>query len=282
MIDEAERKKRMVLVNRIAIGMAEMNHDPILTRTNILTESTFQGNPRSEEELDSQKPVARTTGGGRYFTYVRMDGRGQIDIIWPSGIEKTIKFWIPEEYLSPERSQLPQSSRVQEVPLTNVVPTGYGTEVEQALQRMKKVDPRVPFSISEIPGFPFSNFTKMQEAIQDRRFAIAKFSFQQDPTILKLVAPTSRYIYLASTAATFTIPLVSVVLALTVSAWFFLGLLYFLIGSRLTINIWKNTILEAAHNSEASFCLLFYSSKINAYDLTSSTEYEWQKLTGKS
>lgn len=276
MSEADEKKKRLELVKRIAIGMAERNGDPILSKTQILTESTFEGKPKSADELDRQNPVATQEDGGRYFPHVRMDGRGQLNIIWPSGIEKTIKFWIPEEYLEDE----PSGDR----PGPTSVPTAgqsTGTELEQALQRMRNVDPRVPFSISEIPGFPFTDFSEMQQQIRSGRFAIAKFSFHQEPTILGLVASGSRFLYSASIAATYLIPLASVVLAFTVSHWFWLGLLYFFVGARFTINIWKNSILRAAFHSEPAFCLLFYSSKINAYDLATSTEYEWQQLTGK-
>jgi hypothetical protein len=63
---------------------------------------------------------------------------------------------------------------------------------------------------------------------------------------------------------------------------FWFGLLYFIIGSRITTRVWKNAILRAAYSSEYAFCLLFYASKINAYDLADSIEYEWKQLTNKS
>lgn len=156
------------------------------------------------------------------------------------------------------------------------------TEVEKALQRVQLADPKVPFSISQIPEFPFSDFAKMQEAVLAGTFIIAKFSFLQDPTILSLVAPASRILHLASTAATYLVPLISVILAFSVSHWFWFGLLYFFIGSRFTIKIWTNAIVRAAYLSEPAFCLLFYTSKISAYDPIYSIEYEWQLLTGKN
>jgi hypothetical protein len=147
---------------------------------------------------------------------------------------------------------------------------------------MKKVDPSVPTSISQIPGFPFSDFVEMQKAIRAHRFVIAKFSFHQDFDILKLVSSASRYLYLVSMLATFIVPLISVILAFAISHLFWFGLLYFIIGSRITTRVWKNAILRAAYSSEYAFCLLFYASKINAYDLADSTEYEWQQLANNS
>jgi hypothetical protein len=46
----------------------------------------------------------------------------------------------------------------------------------------------------------------------------------------------------------------------------------------MTITIWKTSILSAAYGSESAFCLLFYTSKIKAYDNTTGVEYEWQKI----
>lgn len=280
MIDDRDRAKRMEIVERIAVGMAERNNDPILAKTKIISESSFQGNPKSEEELDSQKPIATQADGGRYFTHVRMDGRGQIDIVWPSGIEKVFKFWIPEEYLTASRDDkaLAMHSDMSN-PSKETEECNQGTELENALKRMRKVDPRVPMSLGNIPGFPFTDFRDMQRAIQSGKFAIARFSFHQEPTILELISPRSHMVYVASMFATYLVPIAMVILAFTVSHWFWLGLLYFFVGARITISIWKKSILEAAHHSESAFCLLFYTSKINAYDLTTSTEYEWQQLT---
>ena len=154
-------------------------------------------------------------------------------------------------------------------------------EIYEALQRIKKIDPDVPTSISKIPSFPFTDFQKLQNAIREGKFAIAKFSFHQDTDILRAVSPGSQTLHNVFTLATLIVPVASVILAFSVSYWFWLGLLYFFIGSRLTISCWKNIILGAAHRSESAFCLLFYTSKINAYDLTNSTEYEWRQLTQK-
>jgi len=152
-------------------------------------------------------------------------------------------------------------------------------QLYEALKRMKKVDPSVPSSISKIPGFPFSNFVEMQKAIRAHKFVIASFSFHHDFDILGLVSPGRRHLYLVSMFATFIVPLVSVILAFVISHLFWFGLLYFFIGTKITTRVWKNAVLRAAYSSECAFCLLFYTSKINAYDPANSTEYEWQQLT---
>lgn len=281
MNDAIETEKRLQIVRRIAIGMAQRNNDPILADVHILTASTYEGKPKSEEELDRRNPVATQTDGGRYFTHVRMDGRGQLNIIWPTGVEKTLKFWIPEKYLTEETADGDRSEHSQAPTQRLQIPQNQASELELAMQRMKKADSNVPISLSGIPRFPFTDFSTMQSTIDAGRFAIAKFSFHQDLTILGLVSPRSRFLYVASMVATYIIPIASVVLAFTVSHWFWFGLLYFFVGARLTITIWKNSILRAAYHSELAFCLLFYTSKINAYDLTTSTEYEWQQLKKK-
>lgn len=278
MIDDAERVKRLAVVRRIAVGMAERNNDPILAKTKILSESTFQGSPKSGEELDAKNPVATQSDGGRYFSHVRMDGRGQLNIIWPSGNEKTFKFLIPEEYLSNEGQELAAKPLPKAPTQQAGVPA---SEMDQAIIRIRNVDPQFPTSISQIPTFPFTSFGEMQKAIAAGKFAIAKFSFHHDPTILGLVSPGRSLFYTVSMLASYLVPIVSIVLAFAVSHWFWLGLLYFFIGARLTGSIWKTSILKAAYSSESAFCLLFYTSKINAYDLTNAAEYEWQQITEK-
>lgn len=151
-------------------------------------------------------------------------------------------------------------------------------ELEATLQRIKAVDPRAPIRIAEIIGFPFADFTEMQREIRAGNFIIAKFAFLQEPVTLKLVNPKSWLLYSTSVAATYLIPIISILLAFTVSHWFWLGLIYFIIGTRFTVGIWTSSIIQAAFHSELAFCLLFYSSKINTYDLRSSREYEWQLL----
>ena len=99
MIDIAQQDKRMALVRRIAIGLAKANNDPILADTKILTRSTFQGNPATEQELDASNPAAVGGDGARFFPHVRRDGRGQLLIRWVNGKEETLKFWIPDAYL---------------------------------------------------------------------------------------------------------------------------------------------------------------------------------------
>jgi multisubunit Na+/H+ antiporter MnhG subunit len=99
--------------------------------------------------------------------------------------------------------------------------------------------------------------------------------------MLRLIDPASSRLHTGSTLATFLVPLICIVLAFSVSAWFLFGLLYFIVGTRVTTSIWSSAILKAAHNSESAFCLLFYGSKINCYDLRSHAEYEWELIQKK-
>ncbi|MDB2640833.1 hypothetical protein N9Y63_08225 [Akkermansiaceae bacterium] len=94
-----ERQNRWETIRRIAIAMAEKNGDSILAEIEVESETTYEGLPKLESELDGRNPAITQTDGGRYYLWVREDGRGQIDINWPSGLERTLKFWIPEKYL---------------------------------------------------------------------------------------------------------------------------------------------------------------------------------------
>jgi len=108
------KENHYITIIRVAKAMAEKNGDPILSDINILSKNIFQGNAKSPVELDSYyrqsmdrvqlppslldscSPAAIQSDGGRYYPYIRADGRGQLDIKWPSGIEVTIKFLIPD------------------------------------------------------------------------------------------------------------------------------------------------------------------------------------------
>jgi hypothetical protein len=273
MIDDIDKENRMVLVRRIAIGLAKQSDDPILADTNILSRRTFQGKPKTEQELDSRKPVAVCSNGGRYFTHVRMDGRGQILVVWPSGFEETIKFWIPEAYLNRER-EIGAASPTSTIPSVDVT----GSELEQAVGRIRAADPNFPISVSEISALPLTSFDEIKSAVSSGNFAIGGFSFHHNLMILRLVAPTAKPAYIVSMLATYLVPLVCTVLALTTSPWLWLGLLYFFAGASITTFIWSKAIISAALQSEAAFCLLFYFSKISLNDLTTSRRYDWQQI----
>lgn len=98
-IPEAEREKIRVVLERIAMAAASENGDPILNDISVISQRTMNLAPRTIAELHAAGPVAVDRSGGRYFVYVRTDGTGQIDIRWTSGIEKTVKFSVPERYL---------------------------------------------------------------------------------------------------------------------------------------------------------------------------------------
>jgi len=154
--------------------------------------------------------------------------------------------------------------------------------LETVIARVRESDPSYPASISDIPTFPFRRFPDMQAAVHAHQFSISRFAFTQEPQILELVAPLSARLHTISTVATFLIPLASLVLAFVASGWFAFGLLYFILGTRVTTKIWSSAILRAAYQSEQAFCFLFYCSKINCYDLTTRSEYEWQLIKNGS
>lgn len=148
-----------------------------------------------------------------------------------------------------------------------------------ALLRIREVDPAVPLAVSMIPKFPFENYEDLVSAVNSGRYRIGRFSFVQDRTILRIISPPLERLYLGAVLLTFLVPLASLILAFTVSNWFWLGLLYFFCGCRITTNFWIRSILNAAMCSESAFCLLFYTSKVHVIDVATSAEYEWHKIT---
>ena len=104
-ISDREREDRLAIVRRVAVAIANGGDKELLSKIQILTARTLNGQPCPAEELDRRKPVAVHEDGGRYFIHVRTDGRGQINVHWPNGVEKTVKFEIPAELLPRVRDE---------------------------------------------------------------------------------------------------------------------------------------------------------------------------------
>lgn len=94
-LDNSVHAAWIAVVERIAVGMASGNGDPILGDTRIISESNGPASVR----LEGDAPVAVDREGNEYFTHVRADGRGQIEIQSPHGTMTVLKFWPPESYL---------------------------------------------------------------------------------------------------------------------------------------------------------------------------------------
>jgi len=100
-ISEEERARRQPIVTRLATALAHQNGDSILTETYILSETTVQLSPKTEAQLAAGGTTLKDASGAHYSPYVRRDGKGQINIYRANGQETTLKFWIPEKYLTP-------------------------------------------------------------------------------------------------------------------------------------------------------------------------------------
>jgi hypothetical protein len=118
---DSDYAARLALVDRIAVGMATKNGDPILAEAQIIAESTGPTFGWASAELEHRTPVAIDEEGKEYFTHVRDDGRSQIEIESPFGTTTTIKFWLPDGYL-PEIRQ-PDNPIVVPAPPLGIITT---------------------------------------------------------------------------------------------------------------------------------------------------------------
>ena len=90
---------RRMELNQIAIAYAASDiTNPVLTSTRIQTTRTARCSAAQAEKMIQSHgtPIAITRSGGNVYTHLREDGRGQLDIIWASGVEVTIKFFFGE------------------------------------------------------------------------------------------------------------------------------------------------------------------------------------------
>jgi hypothetical protein len=100
-----EKSPRHQELDRIAIAIAKGDgSDPILASTKIEVERTSRSTPAQAEDTIRRHgtPIAITADGGHIYPYLRQDGRGQLDIVWASGIEKTIKFYFGKNEMTPK------------------------------------------------------------------------------------------------------------------------------------------------------------------------------------
>lgn len=110
-----EREELLKVVNRIGIAIATNNGDPILSEVHISTNTAVNLSPKTAAELDEALPIAVDAGGRRYYSHVRMDGRGQLNIRSTDGKETTIKFTIPPLQRDKDSSLREKASHKQSV-----------------------------------------------------------------------------------------------------------------------------------------------------------------------
>ena len=74
--------------------MASDGKDPLLGQAQLISKRENTGKPRSPEEIDKSmgKPVAVSIDGRRFYTYLRTDGTGRLDIVALNGYEVTYSF----------------------------------------------------------------------------------------------------------------------------------------------------------------------------------------------
>lgn len=95
--------KEEILV-RIANALANPERvDPIASKINLISKSTFQHKPMTEINSDimyGTSPAAIMKKGTRIYPKIMNDGRGKINLMSPEGLETTYKFHFPEELTS--------------------------------------------------------------------------------------------------------------------------------------------------------------------------------------
>jgi len=92
--------KEEILV-RVANALANPERvDPIVSKINLISKSTFQHKPISDINSDlmyGTSPAAIMKKGTRIYPKILNDGRGKINLMSPEGLETTYKFHFPED-----------------------------------------------------------------------------------------------------------------------------------------------------------------------------------------
>ncbi|HEY8900604.1 MAG TPA: hypothetical protein VIM61_09345 [Chthoniobacterales bacterium] len=276
MLSPNERARRMNAVKRISVSLALKDGERMPHDVPILTDSLIQmPNAPTAKELDAKKPIGTDSKGNRYFIHVRQDGRGQINIQNVSGLDRTIKFDIPEHYL-PEDEGIPFDAPLFSTPL------GYKeTPLDHVTDSLINADEKYPVYLAQIPTFPVREWASFRDAIAGGEMAVGRFAFKQESQLLGLVADKgTQHLHMFFALLFPAGPLIAVALGFLFNFWWFLGLIAFpviaFIGAK---RVYNNAILRAAMRDERTFCFLFYCGQIHIVDHKNRKSYDWPKIS---
>jgi len=148
----------------------------------------------------------------------------------------------------------------------------FNIEIEEKVEALVRgnidLGNKVPTRVQDIPEFPCSDYFQLREMLLSGRFILWKPPMRYDEKLFFLLAyPVERILsYLKTFIQFFGSTILSLILAVSLSWWFLLGILSFPIFMALMVpfgkKLYNRVIFRAAHQSELLFCLLYYLNEI--------------------
>ena len=123
----------------------------------------------------------------------------------------------------------------------------------------------VPTSVSQLPDFPYSDFSSLMTDFKVEDAWLLRFSYAMDPSLLSLLG--SGELKLKSNIGMLLAyggPVVSLVLCFVFSWWFLVAIPICLIwGMSLTKQAYNSAIFSAAFSDEIAFCFLYFIGQVS-------------------
>ena len=122
----------------------------------------------------------------------------------------------------------------------------------------------IPVRLSEIADFPYSTFTDLILAFENREAALLRLSVHMESALFSMVASkTEKTVFHSSIAAGYAGVLAGIVLAVIYHWWLFIFVpISYVVGAKLGKSAYDKTILNTAACSETAFCFLYFIGQV--------------------
>lgn len=138
-------------------------------------------------------------------------------------------------------------------------------DLNALIDGLSKSGQDVPTSVSQLPDFPYSDFSDLMADFKAEAAWLLRFSYAMDPSLLSLLG--SRALKLKSNIGMLLAyggPVVALVLCFVFSWWFLVAIPICLSwGMSLTKKAYNSAIFDAAFSDEVAFCFLYFIGQVS-------------------
>lgn len=136
-------------------------------------------------------------------------------------------------------------------------------KLRETMKALSKKGLRLPFSVKEIPSFPYDSYEELKSAIEKREILLQRFQKKQLPSAIELLPnKKERFLMLGYQFATIFIPIFAFVGAFFFSAWWLFALFIFPFALLGYIKAYRAMLLRASCESEEAFCFLYFFKQV--------------------
>ena len=133
------------------------------------------------------------------------------------------------------------------------------------IEGLGESDQDVPTSVSQLPDFPYSDFSSLMADFEVDVAWLLRFSYAMDPSLLSLLG--SGELKLKSNLGLLLMyggPVVALVCCFVFSWWFLIAIpVSFSWGMSLTKQAYDSAIFRAAFSDEIAFCFLYFIGQVS-------------------